>query len=127
MQIVKCPYCLKQAEYVTSKEFYGQQYKNNLYVCYPCDARVGTHGKGKRPLGTMANKQLRALRMSCHQVFDNRWKNKKRGKSKARKKAYLWLQEAMNLSEKEAHIGKFNKEQCFKLLEIMRNEEVIKC
>jgi len=105
---------------MSSWEFYGKDYKTNLYVCYPCDARVGTHGKGKKALGTMANKKLRALRMAAHGAFDPMWKNRKRKKNQARRNAYKWLQEQMNLSKYEAHIGRFNEEQCFELLKIMR-------
>ncbi|MBN6206237.1 hypothetical protein JYK21_07220 [Ralstonia pickettii] len=113
---VICPYCKKEAEFVTSNQFYGKDYGTNLYVCHPCDARVGTHGKGKQPLGTMANKQLRALRMACHEAFDPMWK---RGK---RREAYSWLQEVMGLSKKDAHIGKFDEKQCFKLLRILQEK-----
>ncbi|MFJ8103369.1 zinc-finger-containing protein [Lysinibacillus sp. NPDC096212] len=69
-----CPYCQTQAEFISSKDFYGTNYRTNLYVCRPCDARVGTHGRGKTPLGTMANAELRELRKLCHARFDVRWK-----------------------------------------------------
>lgn len=121
MNEVICPYCNNGAEFVTSKNFYGKDYGSNLYVCYQCDARVGTHGKGKTPLGTMANKKLRALRKTCHQVFDKTWKYKK-PKQFARKSAYQWLQKEMNLTPEEAHIGKFNEEQCLELLKIMSDK-----
>jgi len=119
---VICPYCNTKAQFMSSREFYGKDYKTNLYVCYPCDARVGTHGKGKKALGTMANKKLRALRMAAHGEFDPMWKNRKRKKNQARRNAYKWLQEQMNLSKEEAHIGRFNEEQCFELLRIMREK-----
>src|SRR5690625_3916722 len=98
-----CPYCNNQAEFLTSKEFYGQDYGTNLYVCHPCDARVGTHGKGKTPLGTMANHRLRVLRRICHRKFDPMWKYKGRGRQRARSQAYYWLQNVMDLSPQEAH------------------------
>jgi len=80
-----CNYCGNEAEFMTSKEFYGQDYGVNMYVCRPCDAYVGTHGKGKTPLGTLANKRLRSMRKTAHSMFDPLWKGKyrKMGRSKA--------------------------------------------
>src|SRR5690625_1533178 len=110
-----CPYCKEKAEFFTSTEFYGQDYGNNVYVCRPCDARVGTHKRSKTPLGTMANAQLRDLRMQCHKHFDRKWKSG----NMSRSKAYVWLQDAMNLTQKQAHIGMFNESQCKELLKIL--------
>lgn len=104
---------------MTSKQFYGKNYGTNLYVCKPCDARVGTHGKGKTPLGTMANKKLRALRNAAHRGFDPLWKSKRM----SRRNAYKWLRDKMDLTSKEAHIGKFNEEQCLQLLKILRGDK----
>lgn len=115
-----CPYCNNQADFISSKEFYGTDYGTNLYVCRPCDARVGTHGRSEKPLGTMANTRLRELRMQCHKYFDRKWKLGEMSRSKA----YEWLQNAMNLTAKEAHIGMFNELQCEELLQILNiNEE----
>ncbi len=104
---------------MSSKEFYGTDYGTNLYVCLPCDARVGTHRNSKTPLGTLANAALRDLRMQCHKIFDRKWKCGKM----SRKKAYKWLQKAMGLSEEKAHIGMFNENQCKKLLQILNLKE----
>lgn len=109
---MNCPYCGKEAAFISSKQFYGRGYGTNLYVCRPCDARVGTHGKGKTPLGTMANVNLRALRKACHRHFDQLWKSK----SMSRSKAYVWLAEVMNLPKEKAHIAMFDEEQCLSLL-----------
>lgn len=118
---MNCPYCNKQAEFLSSKEFYGKNYGTNLYVCRPCDARVGTHGKGKRPLGTMANHKLRVLRRMCHRRFDPIWMYKRN--KWARTNAYQWLQREMDLSPQEAHIGMFNEEQCRKLIKILNKRK----
>lgn len=110
-----CPYCNERAEFISSKDFYGTDYKTNLYVCEPCDARVGTHKGSKTPLGTMANEKLRKLRKRCHLAFDPKWKSGKM----TRTNAYRWLQQEMNLTPEEAHIGMFDEERCLKLLEIL--------
>lgn len=110
-----CPYCGDLVEFISSKNFYGTDYGTNLYVCRKCDARVGTHGKGKNPLGTMADANLRALRKACHLHFDKLWKSRKMSRSKA----YVWLSNAMDLPSEKAHIGMFDKEQCITLLQII--------
>jgi len=104
---------------MSSKEFYGRDYGTNLYVCLPCDARVGTHKNSRAPLGTLANAALRDLRMQCHKVFDQKWKSGRM----SRTKAYVWLQERMYLSPDKAHIGMFDKNQCNKLLKILKENK----
>lgn len=115
---MNCPYCNKKAEFLSSKEFYGQNYGTNLYVCRPCNARVGTHGKGRKPLGTMANHRLRVLRRICHRKFDPMWKYKRK-QNWSRHNAYKWLQKEMRLSPEEAHIGMFDEEKCRELIKIL--------
>lgn len=109
---MNCPYCGEQAEFISSKDFYGKDYGTNMYICRPCDARVGTHGRGRTPLGTLANHELRELRKECHRRFDRFWKSGQCSRSQA----YVWLQETFNLTPEEAHIGMFREEQCRKLL-----------
>ena len=73
-----CPYCgglavLRPAEYV-----YGERNlnpDNYLYVCsgYPsCDSYIGVHKKSMRPMGTLANGDLRHKRIEAHRAL-NRW------------------------------------------------------
>ncbi|TLG71393.1 zinc-finger-containing protein [Culicoidibacter larvae] len=108
-----CPYCGSEAKLLSSKEFYGTDYGTNVYSCPDCDAYVGTHGRGGRPLGTLANQQLRILRRKCHKEFDKLWQ--KRG-GWTRGGAYQWLADTMGLTAEEAHIGMFSVEQCQLLL-----------
>ena len=107
-----CPYCQKEAKFCENKEVYGKNYGKSFmcYWCKDCDAYVGTHNNTDRPLGIMANKELRQLRMKCHAKFDGLWKS---GYLK-RRQAYKYLSELMEKGE--AHIGGFNKEECLKCL-----------
>lgn len=107
---MECPYCTGPVEFLSSKQFYGKDYGTNVYVCYPCDAYVGTHGKGKTPLGTLANKPLRQLRMTAHSIFDPIWKGKFRKMGRAG--AYRLMQRLMNLPPEKAHIAMFDEDQC---------------
>lgn len=84
-----------------------------FYGCveYPkCKAAHGAHADG-RPLGTPANKKTKDARIRAHDSFDQLWKDK----HMSRGEAYEWMQEAMELSEDEAHIGKFTIDQCDEL------------
>ncbi|QHW35776.1 hypothetical protein GZH47_33320 (plasmid) [Paenibacillus rhizovicinus] len=111
---MECPYCGSPAVFMTHKEFYGRDYGGNVYVCRPCDAYVGTHGRSKAPLGTMANAELRRYRNQAHAAFDPIWKSK----SMHRTAAYRWMQKVMDLTPQEAHIGMFDVPKCIKLVEI---------
>lgn len=114
--MVICPYCNKEAEFLTSYQFYGVNYGTNLYVCRGCDARVGTHGRGKTPKGSLANAELRALRMRCHALIDPFWKQGKY----SRTTVYKRMAKAMGLTSDQAHIGMFNKEQCLQLMNFFK-------
>lgn len=113
-----CSYCGKKAEFMSSEEFYGRDYGVNMYVCRPCDAYVGTHGKGKMALGTLANKRLRSLRKTAHSIFDPLWKGRNRKMN--RNKAYQVMQKLMNLPPEKAHIGMMNENQCLELIQKLK-------
>lgn len=84
-----------------------------FYGCFTfpkCKATHGAHKDGK-PLGIPADKKTKKARMDAHEVFDQLWK----GKHMSRGDAYEWMQEAMEMSEEEAHIGRFNIDQCEEL------------
>lgn len=115
---MKCPYCGEKAVYMTSKEFYGKDYGTSMYVCKPCDARVGTHGRSERALGTMANKELRELRMQCHSQIDPYWKTR----TYSRASVYSRLQEVLGITKDEAHIGLFDEERCRLLLDAIKRD-----
>lgn len=92
------------------------------WVCtnYPqCNAYVRCHPGTTTPLGSVANKELRLLRMQCHKKFDELWK----GQNCTRRKAYQLLSEMMKIEE--PHIGEFNKLQCIRLLSILQNSILI--
>lgn len=81
-------------------------------IRYPeCDGTHGCHADGK-PLGIPANKATKEARMRAHAMFDQLWLN--RGWS--RQGAYAWMREAMGMTKGEAHIGRFDIEQCERLI-----------
>ncbi len=96
-----CPYCGEKSVF-NIKNGYGK------YECKPCGASVGVHPSTKKPLGTLANERLRFWRSRAHWLFDPLWQSNKL----TRTQAYSWLQEKMQLSAEDCHIGIFNLEQC---------------
>lgn len=108
-----CPYCGNKAEWVSNEEVYGRRFgekSHMMYICRPCDARVGCHQNSKKPFGTMANAQLRAWRMRVHREIDYLWKSGKM----SRKTMYLKLNEMLG---HEVHVGWSDIDECERILE----------
>jgi len=111
--MLTCGYCGTEAVCVTTKEFYGRDYGANVWKCTTCDAYVGTHKGSKVPLGTLANKDLRALRNQAHAIVDPYWQKYKIG----RHIIYKMLGKFMGTEPKDTHIGMYNDEQCTKIIQ----------
>jgi hypothetical protein len=110
---IKCPYCGKEAKWCENKVVYGKNYGKSYmcYYCADCDAYVGCHNNTTEPLGTMANKELRELRVKCHELFDRFWQDKKM----TRKEAYKLLEEKTGIK----HIAWTTKEECEKIVSFL--------
>jgi len=109
-----CPYCGKEAVFVSNKEIYGRKYGKShmIWYCKFDDAYVGVHDNDpERPKGTMAKNILRLLRIDAHKVFDPIWKN---NKHITRKKAYEMLAKELNLQT--VHIGESDEKMCIKII-----------
>lgn len=108
-----------KVRYTTNDEIYGKIYGNGgCYLCDNCKAYVGVHNtKQKKPLGRLANKKLRELKMACHRKFDPLWKvaNFKR------QDCYGYLADQLGLMFRETHFGWFDKEYLEKALFILDN------
>ena len=119
MEKVFCPYCEGQAEFTDGKIIYGKNF-GMIYLCRNCVAYVGAHKRTGKPLGRLANAELRYWKKAAHTAFDPLWQ---RGRFKGhRNVAYGWLAQRMNLPAEETHIGMFDIAQCKKVINIMRNE-----
>lgn len=106
-----CPFCRSTVSLVNSAKVYHRSY-GSIYLCdsYPhCDARVGCHPNSNKPLGTLADRELRQWRSLAHRHFDPLWKS---GIFKSRNAAYKWLARAMGLPPALTHIAMFDKRQC---------------
>lgn len=94
-----------------------------VWYCEPCNAWVGVHKGTDKPLGRLANAELRELKKEAHKYFDPLWEMKmKQGykKGHARAKAYKWLAGEMGIDGKLCHIGMFDEDQCGRVIEICK-------
>ena len=119
----RCPYCEGNppSRLGDASEVYGPAWKDRfpvwLCVNYPdCDAYVGVHRESHNasPLGSLARKPLRDLRIRVHNEFDKLWKPPD-GKM-TRKAAYEKLSELMQLPSGKAHVSWFTEEECERAL-----------
>ena len=75
-----CPYCKRPGVLRPAAYVYGDNNldpEKYLYVCsgYPsCDSYIGAHKKSMRPMGTMADSDLRNKRIEAHRALDAIWK-----------------------------------------------------
>lgn len=107
-----CPYCGGESHLADSTRIYSGVSYGPIYLCdgYPrCDAYVGCHKGTTKPLGRLADAELRRAKKAAHAVFDRLWKYKDKG---ARSRAYEWLAEKLGISVEDCHIGMFDIQQC---------------
>ena len=106
-----------KVRYTTNDEIYGRIYGNGgCYLCDNCGAYVGVHNtKTKKPLGRLANKEMRQLKMRCHEKFDKLWKIY----SFKRADCYGYLAWKLGLCFRETHFGWFDIEYLNKALAVL--------
>ncbi len=122
MEKVICHYCGNETELVTGDVIYP--HRNDLknkkfYLCRPCSAYVGCHPNTDKPLGIVANAELRKAKSKAHAVFDPIWRNRKLMK---RSEAYKWLAESLAIDRSECHIGMFNLDMCKRVVDLVINK-----
>ena len=113
---MKCPYCNNPAEWVPNKIIYGENIGKSfmIWLCQPCDARIGCHENTQRPLGTMAKRSTRAWRIRAHEAFDSLWKLGHMNRRKAYKELNKWF-------GVETHIAESNEQRCKQIIDFSNN------
>ena len=105
-RIVICDYCGTPADFVDSSVVYHGHSFGMIYLCPRCGAYVGVHKGSDKPLGRLANSELRNWKKAAHAAFDPLWKyGPYRGR---RNEAYRWLSEKMGTPIEFTHIGMFD-------------------
>lgn len=116
-----CPYCKKEALWCENKEIYGKNYGKSYmcWLCKECDAYVGCHNNTKKPLGTMANKTTRALRIKAKNYWiENFAPDYKTIGSNKKGKYYYKLSQLLNIPYEETHFAMFSQSVCIKVLQL---------
>lgn len=114
---VKCDYCGVNTTLRSGAELYPQRpdlASLRFYVCTDCCAWVGCHKGTVKPLGRLANAELRAAKSAAHRAFDPLWKDGNR----KRKEAYGWLAYKLGINFRDCHIGMFDLEMCQRVIEV---------
>lgn len=119
---INCPYCGAPAKMVSGDVlFQGRFADKNFWRCDPCDAHVGCHQTGMKPLGRLANAELRREKQSAHAAFDRLWRAKMARdgctKKEARAAAYAWLADQLRLAPADCHIGHMDVALCKRVVE----------
>jgi len=126
---VECPYCGRDAVLMDSRQVYSRSY-GNIWCCMPCEAWVGVHKNSKsppnKPLGRLANKELRGWKVRAHAVFNPLFERivARTGCSKSygRGRAYKWLASQLDIEMSECHIGMFDVDLCKRVVDICMRE-----
>ena len=115
-----CPYCRAKSQLVNGSKIYNSNQFNGqlFYACLPCQAWVGCHKGTDKPLGRLANKELRQAKVKAHAAFDPIWRS-----SGNRRGGYAWLAEQLGIEAKDCHIGMFDVPMCERVVEICLGRE----
>lgn len=124
-----CNICNGDVIFTDNKIIYGKNYgSGKMYICTKCGAYVGTHEpRPTEAFGLLADKQMRDMKMKCHELFDAKWRHEKTSKARhhARNKAYENLAKALNIPLNECHFGYFDIDMLNKAYEILTGKEEI--
>lgn len=120
----KCNICgCDTVIYTSNSIIYGKEYgSGKCYYCTNCGAYVGTHKpRPKDALGLLATKEMREMKMKCHDLFDSVWKSKEtiEEQHKARNNAYKRLAEKLGIDVHECHFGWFDMTMLNKAYDIL--------
>lgn len=127
----RCPACGQPGKLVAGNEIYpgnaNMAYKN-FYACFDCDTRVGCHdgGRRRRPLGTMAGKELRKLRVELHRAMDHRWEKYDRwiDRKRARSALYWRMSCYFGMKPGEFHVSWLNKIECEQATDLLKRWDI---
>jgi hypothetical protein len=108
---IACAYCQRPARLVDGTDLYPRRpdlAEKMFWKCAPCDAWVGCHPGTTKPLGRLADAELRAAKQRVHALLDPIWK----ARELRRKEAYKMLAAGLGISKDECHVGMFDVPRC---------------
>lgn len=116
-----CPYCSATALLVKGDAIYPglpHLHHKSFWKCVCSDVYVGCHPGTDKPLGRLADAELRRAKSEAHGSFDRLWKSglMKRGP------AYGWLAGRLGIGVDQCHIGMFDVLLCKETVKICAEE-----
>ena len=113
-----CNICGGKVIFTDNSVVYGRKYgSGKCYLCTQCGAYVGTHKPHPdAALGLLADKEMRQLKIACHDIFDQLWSN-----HSERNQAYKKLAEEMGIEFSECHFGYFTISQLNTAYQILQS------
>ena len=115
---MKCNYCGGETQIVKGAKLYPYHPdigEKLFYYCACQPAWVGCHKNTDKPMGTLANSELRNLRREVHRQMDKIWQNGKMTRSQC----YARMSKMLNVSH--FHIGQCSVEQCYSALKTLES------
>jgi ssDNA-binding Zn-finger/Zn-ribbon topoisomerase 1 len=102
---------------ITDRFKYGNGKPRMFYSCIRWPTCNGTHGchPDGSPLGIPGDAITKKYRREAHERFDQLWKNG----HLSRPRSYQFLQYLMGMTKDEAHIARFDKLQCERLIQLI--------
>ena len=119
--MIACDYCGSEAMLVDGTVIYSHRsdlHHLRFWQCKPCDAWVGCHKETDKPLGRLADRELREAKRGAHIAFDELWKRTTPAGSFDRSGAYKWLAKQLGITREQCHIGLFDLNTCRKVVEL---------
>jgi zinc-finger-containing domain len=110
----ECQHCGGEPEYKPSSAHVHHGRDNGPVWECDCGARVNCHAGTSKPLGTVADRRTRRMRMLAHDHFDRLWHQFRLFGD--RMAAYQWLRAKMGLCQEECHIGMMGFVQCERVI-----------
>lgn len=110
-----CDYCKEEVGLVWGDLLYPHRldlYELRFWYCSDCDAWVGCHRGTTKPLGRLANAELRQAKQDAHVAFDRLWRATTPAGSFDRNSAYGWLADQLGIPRADCHIGMMDVERC---------------
>lgn len=116
----KCNLCGGKVIFTSNRIIYGREYgSGKCYFCTNCKGYVGTHEpRPTEALGLISDKEMREMKMKCHALFDQKWKNAE-NKHKARSNAYKDLAKKLKIPVNMCHFGYFDLDMLYKAYRIL--------
>lgn len=112
-----CPYCGATSELVDGERVYPRRpdmHARRFYLCAPCDAYIICHPGSVKPMGRIANAEVRSAQSAALDAFNPIWMSG----DKSRVGAFMWLAVKLGIPAHECHIRLFDVATCDRVVEL---------